>query len=187
MKCVALTKEDIVEQSTLHYEQSEAHEAHTSPQSTIVGKDWTLAALAHATVLITLVLSTAGGAGILIGPAIALAMYWGYREKSHFVAFHALQSCVYQVAGILIYGALIALLTTIIAVAWGVSGMLSVILIGLLLMPLALLITVAGTGIITVAPLVWTGYGLYAAYRVYQGDNFIYPTIGTELKRRISQ
>ena len=174
-------------QETPHYEQSEGDGVNASPQSAIAEKNWTLAALAHATVLITLVLSTAGGVGILIGPAIALAMYWGYREKSHFVAFHALQSCVYQIAGILAYGALIALLTTLIVVAWGISGVLSIILIGLLLMPLALLITATGTGIIAVAPLVWAGYGVYAAYRVYQGDNFIYPAIGPELKRRISQ
>ena len=43
--------------------------------------EWTVAALAHATVLLTLVLGAAGGIGALIGPAVALAIYFGYRES----------------------------------------------------------------------------------------------------------
>jgi hypothetical protein len=65
--------------------------------------EWTAAALAHTSVLLTLILGMAGGIGVLAGPAIPLVMYLGYRGKSRFVAFHALQSLAYHVAGVLSY------------------------------------------------------------------------------------
>ena len=61
--------------------------------------EWTTAALAHASVLLTVILGTPGGLGIPIGLAVPLVMYFGYRRNSRFIAFHALQAFVYQVVG----------------------------------------------------------------------------------------
>ena len=147
--------------------------------------EWTAAALAHASVLLTLILGVAGGIGVLIGPAVALAMYFGYREKSRFVAFHAMQSFVYQVSGVLLYAVVAAVLAAVVSVAWTVSGVLSAILIGLLLMPFALLLTLLMVVVLAGAPVAWVGYGLYASYKVYQGRNFFYRWIGEWVEQEV--
>ncbi len=147
--------------------------------------EWTVAALAHASVLLTLILGMAGGIGALIGPAVALAMYFGYREKSRFVAFHAMQSFVYQVAGVLLYAAIAAVLGVWVSIAWTVSGVLSAVFIGLLLMPFALLLTLLMVVLLAGAPVAWVGYGLYASYKTYQGRNFFYRWIGEWVEREV--
>lgn len=147
--------------------------------------EWTAATLAHASALLTLILGMAGGVGALVGPVVPLAMYFGYRQRSHFVAFHALQSFVYQVAGVLLYAVLAAVLAVGVAIAWTVSGLLSAVLIGLLLMPLALLLTLLMVLLLVCVPFAWLGYGLYAAYQVYQGRDFHYWLIGEWLKREV--
>ena len=63
--------------------------------------EWTAAALAHASVLLTLILGMAGGIGAPVGLAVPLVMYFGYRRDSRYIAFHSLQAFVYQVAGII--------------------------------------------------------------------------------------
>ena len=147
--------------------------------------EWTAAALAHASILLTLILGVAGGIGALIGPAIALAIYFGYRERSRFVAFHALQSFAYQVAGVLVYAVFAAVSAVWIAIAWTVSGLLSVVLVGLLMMPFALMMTLLLVLLLVLAPLIWLGYGLYVSYQVYQGRHFRYWLIGEWIEREV--
>ncbi|MFQ6100473.1 MAG: DUF4870 domain-containing protein [Anaerolineae bacterium] len=145
--------------------------------------EWTAAALAHASVLLTLILGIGGGVGAPVGLAVPLVMYFGYREKSRFVAFHALQSFVYQVAGVLVYAVVAVVLAVWVAMAWTVSGLLSAVLVGFLLMPFALLFTLLMVLLLVCAPFTWLGYGLYAAYEVYQGRDFRYWLIGERLQR----
>lgn len=140
--------------------------------------EWTAAALAHASVLLTLILGTPGGLGVPIGLAVPLAMYFGYRRNSRFIAFHALQSFVYQVAGVI--G--IAALGVLVASAWAISGVLSAVLIGLALMPMALSLTL----LLVAAVIAWLVYGLYAAYQVYQGRDFRYWLIGERLEQEVT-
>jgi len=148
--------------------------------------EWTTASLAHASILLTLILAFAGGVGALLGLVIPLAIYFSYRERSRFVAFHALQSLTYQGVGILAYVLAVAVTVAAVTVAWTVSGLLSVVVIGCLLMPLALLVTVLMVILLLGLPLVWVGYGLYAAYRIYEGYNFRYWLIGAWVEREVN-
>ena len=154
-------------------------------ETTVPTDEWTAAALAHASVLLTLVLGAAGGIGAPVGLAVPLAMYFGYREKSRFVAFHALQSFVYQAAGLLAYVVVAAALGVWVAMAWNISGWLAAVLVGFLLMPFALLLTLLMVLVLIGAPIAWLGYGLYAAYQVYQGRNFYYWLIGERLEKEV--
>ena len=147
--------------------------------------EWTAAALAHASVLLTLILGMAGGVGAPVGLAVPLVMYFGYREKSRFVAFHALQSFVYQITGVLIYAVTAAVMGIGVTMVWNISGWLAGVLVGLLLMPFALLLTMLMVLLLLGAPLAWLGYGLYAAYQVYQGRDFRYWLIGERLEREV--
>ncbi len=145
--------------------------------------EWTMAALAHASVLLALVLGLSGGVGAVIGPAVALAVYLAYRRRSRLVAYHAMQALAYQVACLLAYGGLVAVLVASVAAAWTVSGLLSAVLIGFLLMPLAALLTLLLIAVLLGAPLAGVVYGLYAAYQVYQGSPFMYWLIGDWVER----
>ncbi|MCJ7738487.1 MAG: DUF4870 domain-containing protein [Anaerolineae bacterium] len=150
----------------------------SAPLASELADSWTVAALAHASIAVTLLLSFSGGVGALVGPAIALAIYFGYRQRSRFVAYHALQAVAYQAIGLVMYLVLIAVLVSVTVVAWTISGLLSTVLIGLLLMPLALALTLFMVLILLLAPLGWAGYGLYVAYQVYQGRDEAYWLVG---------
>jgi uncharacterized Tic20 family protein len=141
--------------------------------------EWTTASLAHASILLTVLFGTAGGIGLPIGLAVPLVMYLGYRKQSRFIAFHALQAFVYQLAGTLI----LALLGALVTMVWSASGALTAVLIGFVFMPFALSLTLllAGTAI------AWLVYGAYAAYQVYQGRNLHYWLIGECLEREVTR
>jgi uncharacterized Tic20 family protein len=161
----------------------EGEELTSNDAAQVPANEWTVAALAHASALLTLVLGMAGGIGAVVGLLVPLALYLAYRGKSRFVSLHALQSLVYQAASLLLYAALAAVLGTWVAIAWTVSGLLSAVLVGLLFMPFALLLTLLMTLLLVTAPVAWLGYGLYAAYQVYQGRDFRYWLIGEWLER----
>src|ERR671916_1050547 len=80
-----------------------------------------------------------------LGPVAALVIWLAHREKSPTVAHHALRSVFYQTAWLVA-----------IVVGWTVTGLLTAVLIGFLLMPVMLLVTLA--------PFVQASYEAYTAY-----------------------
>ena len=88
-----------------------------------------------------------------LGPVAALVIWLVYRDRSEKVAFHALESMWYQIGWLVI-----------LAVGWTVTGLLTLVLIGLLLIPVM--------AVASVVPFVHAGY---AAYRVGEGDEYRYP------------
>jgi uncharacterized Tic20 family protein len=125
-------------------------------QALSVQDERTWAMLAHLSILLNLVTG-------FFGPIAALIIYLVYQDRSRYVAYHAMQSFVFQ----LVYwiGAGI-----VAGIAWAISGALTVILIGCLLMPIALLIS-----LIPLAALV---YGVIGAIQVSQGQDFRYWLVG---------
>lgn len=109
-------------------------------------RTWSM--LSHLSVLLNIVT----GIG---GPIAALVIWLVYRDRSQRVAFHALQSLWYQVAWIVI-----------LTVGWFVTGILTLVFIGLLLIPVML--------IASLIPLV---HQIYAAIKVNQGVDYRYPVI----------
>jgi uncharacterized protein len=104
--------------------------------------------IAHLSVLLNLITG-------LGGPVAALIIWLVYKDRSQRVAFHALQSLWYQIAWIVI-----------LAVGWSITFVLMFVLIGFLLIPLMLLVS-----------LVPCIHQCYAAYKVYQGVDYRYPII----------
>jgi uncharacterized Tic20 family protein len=159
-------------------DKQSANEKSTNGEAVQVPTDeWTAAALAHASILLTATLGTVGGIGLPVGLAVPLVMILGYKKQSQFVAFHALQAFVYQLAGVVI----VAALGGLVGVAWAISGTLTAVLIGFALMPFAVSLTLLLVG----AVIAWIVYGLYAAYHVYQGRNLHYWLIGDYLEREV--
>ena len=88
-----------------------------------------------------------------LGPVAALIIWLVYKDRSSRVAFNALQSMWYQIGWLVI-----------LAVGWAVTTLLLVVLIGFLLIPVMV--------IVSVVPFVHAGY---AAYRVSEGEDYRYP------------
>jgi uncharacterized protein len=93
-------------------------------------------------------------------PFGALIIWLLYKDRSPRVGFHALQALWYQAAWLII-----------LVVGWFVTLILSLVLIGLLLVPVMLLASLA--------PFV---HGCYAAYRVSQGEDYRYPFIADRIE-----
>jgi uncharacterized protein len=96
------------------------------PSGTLgVGSEYTWSGLAHLSTFLNLFTG-------FLGPVVALSIWLAYRDRSRMVASHALRSAWYQVAWL-----------AIIAVGWTVTVALMVVLIGFLLVPVMLLLTLA--------------------------------------------
>jgi uncharacterized protein len=120
----------------------------------------TWAMLAHLSVLANLVTG-------FLGPVAALVIYLVYRDRSRFIAYHALQSTINQLIWWVGGGALIG-------VIWAITGLLSVVIVGLICIPFSLLLTIA----ILAMPLISLIYGVIGAIQVSQGQDFSYWLVG---------
>jgi len=97
-----------------------------------------------------------------MGPVAALVIWLVYRDRSPEVAFHALQSMWYQLAWVVILGA-----------GWALTGLLTVVLVGFLLIPVMV--------VLTIVPFVHAGY---AAYKVSNGEDYRYAFVGDLVQGR---
>ncbi len=131
-----------------------------APQPLPASEQRTWSMLAHLSVLLNLVTGFAGPIGALI-------IYLIYKDRSRRVAYDALQSMIFQAVwwygGGLLIGAM-----------WAVVGILSAILVGILLIPFA----VVGTLLLLLLPLGALVYGVIGAIEVYQGHDFKYWLVG---------
>jgi uncharacterized Tic20 family protein len=111
-------------------------------------RTWSI--VAHLSVL-------AGLVGLM--PLGALVVWLVYKDRSPRVGFHALQALWYQIAWLVI-----------LVVGWFVTFVLSIVLIGLVLVPVMVLASLV--------PLI---HGCYAAYKVSQGVDYRYPYIADRI------
>jgi hypothetical protein len=158
------------------------------PQMALTQNERTMAALAHASVVLTFVIALgSGGLGFLLGVLVPLFIWLAYKDKSAYVSFQALQATVFQAVSVIVMVIVVAVSIALIVVGWTVSGALTAILIGLCLMPFAVLITVVLALVVLILPFAQLGYGLYAAYETYQGRDFRYWLIGEALEKELAK
>ena len=117
----------------------------------------TWAMLAHLSVLVNLF------TGVL-GPVVALIIYLMFANRSKYVAYHAMQSFLFQL--VVWYG---------IGILWGIVGLLSAVLIGVILIPLACILTPILLLGMAIAPI----YGIWGAVQTSQGQDFQYWWVGS--------
>jgi uncharacterized Tic20 family protein len=137
--------------------QAPAFDAPHSPDE----RTW--AALAHASTL----LNMATGMGGLIAAA---AIWLTQKEKSAWVAFHGLQSLVFQAAQSLI-------VFLVVGVVWIVGFAFSFVTIGfgaIVAVPVMIVVMFLGIALMVAG----TVYSLYGAYQVYEDREFRYVWIG---------
>jgi hypothetical protein len=94
------------------------------------------------------------------------------------VAFHALQATAFQAFGGIGLILVIGLFGLALAAAWLITGLLSLALVGLLLLPLALGLTLLALAAVLALAAGALIYPLDGAYRTYLGEAFEYPGVG---------
>ncbi len=125
-----------------------------APLSPADERTWSM--LAHLSILLNLVTG-------FLGPVATLIIYMVYKDRSRYVAYQSLQSLLMQLIGWL-GGGIIA------GVFWAFTGVLSAVIIGICLIPFAI--------IISLVPLAAVVYGIVGAMQCNQGQDFRYWLIG---------
>ncbi len=158
-------------------EPDEATPATTSGpiEATPTANERTWAALAHASVLLTFALGVStGGLATVVMALVPLLIWLTFRDRSRFVAFHAMQATVFQLGVLALWIGLLVAGLVILIPTWILTALLLVILVGLLLLPLALVLTIILPIVLAALPFASLVYGLYGAYEVYAGRTFRY-------------
>ena len=117
-------------------------------------KTWAM--VSHLSVLVNLV------SGFL-GPVIALIIYLMYKDRSRYVAYHSLQSLIFQLIW-WVGGGMLA------GIMWALGGVLSAVLVGLVCLPLACVLSLIPIGSLI--------YGVIGGVQTGQGQDFKYWLIG---------
>ena len=145
------------------------------------------AAIAHGSAWLTLVGGLLSlGTIVPISIFVPLAIYFVFRRRSDYVAFHALQAFVLQLIGtvgalaVLLVGGLVWTLGMVIAV------MAVAILIGFILVPLWGIVGVALGLAILVMPIAMLLYGTIGAIETYNGRDYRYPFIARWVDRQLA-
>jgi uncharacterized Tic20 family protein len=120
----------------------------------------TWAMMAHLSVLANLVTG-------FLGPVAALVIYLVYKDRSRYVGYQSMQAFVFQLIWWVGGGALIGII-------WAITGVLSVIIIGILCIPFSILFTLA----LALLPLGALVYGVVGAVECSQGNDFQYWLVG---------
>ena len=142
------------------------------------------AALAHASILLTLILGVAsGGIAVFLGPIVPALIWYAYRDKSEYVTEQARQATIFQVAGLLALLALAIVGAILVVVGWAVSAVLVIVLIGLLLLVVMLIVTLLWGAALIALPIAQVVYGCYAALEAYNGRPFRYWRIADAIDR----
>jgi uncharacterized Tic20 family protein len=125
----------------------------------------TWAMLVHLSILLNLVTG-------FLGIIAALVIYLIYKNRSHYVAYQSMQSFIFQ----LIWwfgGGLLA------GISWAITGGLSVILIGILCIPLSCVISLIPLGSLV--------YGVVGAVQCNNGQDFRYWLIGDWVRGELTK
>lgn len=126
----------------------------TAMATTSEERTWSL--IAHLSILLNLFTA-------VLGPLVALVIYFVFRDRSKYIAYQSFQSFLFQLIFWVGAGFLIGIM-------WALTGILSIVLIGLCLIPIAC--------VISLVPLVALGYGIVGAIKTGQGEDFRYWLVG---------
>jgi uncharacterized Tic20 family protein len=158
------------------------------PHLGLTREEMNWAALAHASILLTILLGiSTGGIAAILGPIVPAILWYAFREKSVYVAEQARQATIFQLAGILAVLVLAVVGAILVAAGWVVSAVLVILLVGLLLLPVMAIVTVLWAVAIVALPIAQVIYGCYAAVEAYSGRPFRYLWIADQIDRYQTQ
>jgi uncharacterized Tic20 family protein len=135
------------------------------PQRLTESDERTWAMLAHLSILLNLITG-------FLGIVVALIIYLVYKNRSNYVAYQSMQSFVFQLIWWFGGGLLIGLV-------WAITGALSLVLVGLVLIPLAC--------VLSLIPLASLVYGIIGAVQTNSGQDFKYWLIGDWVRGELTR
>jgi len=136
-----------------------------APQPLTESDERTWAMLAHLSILLNLITG-------FLGIVVALIIYLVYKNRSNYVAYQSMQSFVFQLVWWFGGGLLIG-------VVWAITGALSIVLVGLVLVPLAC--------VLSLIPLAALVYGIVGAVQTNSGQDFKYWLIGDWVRGELTR
>jgi len=147
------------------YEYAESEAEYVEPEERKV------AALTH----LSAWLSIFGGFIVPISVLVPILVYFNYRDRSPFIAHHAVRALKMQV--FMTLGAMVLLIVG--AIAWSIGAVIAalsiVALVGLIALPVWVLIGVLGLAIVSLMPVAMPIVATIAALSVYKGRDYWYP------------
>lgn len=136
------------------------------------------AALAHASTLLTaLVALLSFGMGALLTMLAPLFIYFAFRKRSEYVAFHALQAFTIQLVGIIGFLAVLILGAIVWVALLLLSALLVLVLIGIVLLPIVALAAAAYFLASLALPLGMVIFSVKALFETRLGHNYRIPYI----------
>jgi uncharacterized Tic20 family protein len=136
------------------------------------------AALAHASTLLTALVGLgSAGAGVLLTMLIPLFIYFAFRKRSEYVAFHALQAFTIQLVGTIGWLALLVVGTIVWVALIVIAALLILVLVGIVLLPLVILVYPVFILLSLVLPVGMVIYSVIAAVETWSGNNYRIPYI----------
>ncbi len=136
------------------------------------------AALAHASTLLTaLVALGSAGAGVLLTMFVPLLIYFAFRNRSEFVAFHALQAFTIQLLGTIGFVGLILAGTLMWVILLILSIVLLVVLVGIVLLPIVIIAYPIFILATLLLPLGMILYSVIALIETWGGHNYRIPYV----------
>src|SRR5436190_22081631 len=155
-----------------------------TPTNGITQDERNWAMLAHLTALLTLFTAVAtGGPGYIVALLVPLALYLYFAGRSEYAAYHALQATVFQALAGIVYVTVALLAGAVTSTAWIAAGVLTIVLVGLALVPVAFGVTVIAGVELLGLPLLMLAMALRGAYLVSAGQDFAYPVVGAVVAR----
>jgi len=136
-----------------------------APQRLTESDERTWAMLAHLSILLNIITG-------FLGIVVALIIYLVYKNRSNYVAYQSMQSFVFQLIWWFGGGILIGLM-------WAITGALSIVLVGLILIPLAC--------VFSLLPLAALVYGIVGAVQTNSGQDFKYWLIGDWVRGELTR
>jgi hypothetical protein len=149
-----MSENNAIENSDKVIEPSATQATTVQPLSQADERTWAM--LAHLSVLLNLVTG-------FLGPLAALVIHLVYRERSRYVAYQSWQAFIFQLVWWVGAG-------FVAGIAWAISGLLTMVLVGFCLMPIAFVISIIPVGALV--------YGVIGAIQTNQGLDFEYWLIG---------
>ncbi len=126
------------------------------------------------------------GAILPISIFVPLVIYFMFRKRSDYVAFHALQAFVLQLLGTVGAFALLTIGGTVWALGMVVAALLIFLLVGFILVPLWGIVGIALLLAVVLLPVAMLFYSVVAAYTTYRGEDYRYPVIARWVDRQLA-
>jgi uncharacterized Tic20 family protein len=159
-----------------------------APYLGLTREEMTWAALAHGSILLTLLIGiVSGGVFAILGVIVPAIIWYAYRGKSDYVVDQARQATIFQLVATVGLIALVLVGGLALVLVWVVTGLLSAVLIGLVLIPVALILTLVYVVAIVGLPIAQVVYSCYAALETYNGRPFRYRWVADLIDRYLVQ